>query len=79
MKVVFPVNQKTICIRIPNVLIFNRIIFWLLKMIFGVKYYPLIKIRYKDIKPVIKKAKTYKGFEIVNINTRQGENIIISL
>ncbi len=79
MKVVFPVNQKTIRIRIPNVLIFNRFTFWFLKMIFGVKYYPLVKIKYKDIKPVIKKAKTYKGFEIVNINTRQGENIAIYL
>lgn len=79
MKVVFPANQKTICIRIPNVLVFNRFTFWLLKMILGAKYYPLVKIKYNDIKPVIKKAKTYKGFEIVNINTRQGENITVSL
>lgn len=79
MKVVFPVNQKTIRIRIPNVLIFNRFTFWLIKLIFGLRFYPLVKIKYKNLKPLIKMAKSYKGFEIVNINTRQGENIIISL
>lgn len=79
MKVAFPVNQKTIRIRIPNIFIFNRFTFWLLKHIFRTWFYPLTKIKYKQIKPVIKMAKSYKGFEIVNINTRQGENIIISL
>ncbi len=79
MKVEFPVNQKTIRIKIPNFFIFNRFTFWILKLIFGVRFYPLVKIKYRYIKPIIKKAKEYKGFEIVNINTRQGENIIISL
>ena len=79
MKVTFPVNQKRKCIKIPNALIFNRFTFCILKLIFGLYFKPLLKIKYKFIKPVIKKAKTYKGYEIVNINTRQGENIIISL
>lgn len=79
MKVVFPVNQKTIRIRVPNALIFNRFTFWLIKLIFGLRFYPLLKIKYKNLKSLIKMAKSYKGFEIVNINTRQGENIIVSL
>ncbi len=79
MKITFPVNQKRKCIKIPNALIFNRFTFCILKLIFGLYFNPLLKIKYKHIKPIIKKAKTYKGYEIVNINTRQGENIIISL
>lgn len=79
MKVAFPINQKTIRIKIPNALILNRFAFWLLKLIFGMRFYPLTKIKYKEIKPLIKMIKSYKGYEIVNINTRQGENIIISL
>ena len=79
MKVVFPINQKTIRIRIPNVLIFNRFSFWLIKLIFGFRFYPLARIKYKEFKPLIKMIKSYKDFEIVNINTRQGENIIISI
>ena len=79
MKVEFPINQKTKCIKIPNALIFNRFTFCILKLIFRRYFNPFMKIEYKHIKPVIKKTKTYKGYEIVNINTRQGENIIISL
>lgn len=79
MKVSFPVNQKTKSIKIPNALVFNRFTFCILKLIFGRYFNPLMKIKYKNIKTVVKKAKNYKGFEIVNINTRQGENIIISL
>ena len=79
MKVAFPVNQRTKCIKIPNALILNRFTFCILKLIFRRFFNPLMKIKYKHIKPFIKKAKKYKNFEIVNINTRQGENIIISL
>ena len=79
MKVTFPVNQKRKCIKIPNALILNRFTFCILKLILGLYFNPLLKIKYKHIKLIIKKAKTYKGFEIVNINTRKGENIIISL
>ena len=79
MKVTFPVNQKRKCIKIPNALILNRFTFCILKLIFGLHFNPFLKIKYKHIKPIVKKAKSYKGYEIVNINTRQGENIIISL
>ena len=79
MKVTFPVNQKTKCIKIPNALILNRFTFWIIKLIFRRYFNPLMKIKYKHIKPIVKKTKSYKDFEIVNINTRQGENIIISL
>ena len=33
----------------------------------------------EDLKPLVKKAKQYKNFEIVNVKTRQGETIIVSL
>ena len=79
MKVTFPVSQKRKCIKIPNALILNRFTFCIFKLIFGLHFNPLLKIKYKHIKPIVKKAKSYKGYEIVNINTRQGENIIISL
>lgn len=79
MKVVFPVNQKTMCLKIPNALVINRFSFWLIKMIFGIKFHPLFKIKYKHIKPIIKKSKEYKDFEIVNISTRQGEKVVICI
>ena len=79
MKVEFPVNQKTKCIKIPNALILNRFTFCILKLIFRRFFHPIMRIKYKHMKPIVKKAKSYKGFEIVNIKTRQGENIIISL
>ena len=79
MKVEFPVNQKTKCIKIPNALILNRFTFCILKLIFRRFFNPIMRIKYKHMKPIVKKAKSYKGFEIVNIKTRQGENIIISL
>lgn len=79
MKVVFPVNQKVIRIKIPNILLLNRFTFFLIKLIFGIWFYPLTKIKYKQIKPLIKMAKGYKGFEIVNVKTQNGENIIVCL
>ncbi len=79
MKVLFPVNEKTRRITIPNALVFNRFTFWLVKSIFGFRCYPLTKIKYKEIKPLIKMIKEYKEFEIVNVRTRQGENVIVSL
>ena len=79
MKVAFPVNQKTIRLRLPNVLVFNRFGFWLVKLIFGLWFYPLTKIKYKQVKTLVKMAKGYKGFEIVNVKTQNGENIVVSL
>lgn len=79
MKVAFPTNGKTRCIKIPNSLIVNRLSFGLLKLILVFKIPFVFAIKYKNIKPFIKKAKQYKNFEIVNVNTRQGETIIVSL
>ena len=79
MKVVFPTNGKTSCIKIPNFLIANRLSFGILKLILIFKIPFVFRIKYKHIKPFIKKAKQYKNFEIVNVKTKQGENIIVSL
>ena len=79
MKVVFPTNGKTKCIKIPNFFIANRLSFGLLKLILVFKVPFIFAIKYKYIKPFIKVAKKYKNFEIVNVKTRQGENISVSL
>lgn len=79
MKVAFPVNQRTKCIKIPNALILNRFTFCILKLIFRRFFNPFGKVKYKHIKPLVKKAKSYKGFEIVNVKTQNGENIIVCL
>ena len=79
MKVAFPANGKTMCIKIPNLLIANRLSFGILKLFLAFKIPFVFRIKYKHIKPLIKKAKQYKNFEIVNDKTRQGETIIVSL
>ena len=79
MKVTFPANGKTKCIKIPNSLIANRLSFGILKTFLAFKIPFIFRIKYKHIKPFIKKAKQYKNFEIVNVKTRQGETVIVSL
>lgn len=79
MKVAFPTNGKTRCIKIPNFLIANRLSFGILKLFIVFKVPFIFTIKYKHIKPLIKKAKQYKNFEIVNVKTRQGETVIVSL
>lgn len=79
MKVTFPTNGKTKCIKIPNSLIANRLSFGILKLILVFKIPFIFTIKYKHIKPFLKKVKQYKNFEIVNVKTRQGETIIVSL
>lgn len=79
MKVVYPKNNIIKTKKIPNWLFFNKVLFGILKLFLITKHYLFFKIKYKHIKPVIKKAKNYKGFEIVNINTRQGESISVYL
>ncbi len=79
MKVEFPVNQKAKCIKIPNALILNRFTFCILKLIFRRFFHPIMRIKYKHIKPIIKKAREYKDFEIVTINSRQGDIVRIFL
>ncbi len=79
MKVVFPTNGKTKCIKIPNSLIANRLSFGILKLFLVFKIPFIFRIKYKYIKPLIKKANQYKNFEIVNVKTKQGKNVIVSL
>lgn len=79
MKVVYPKNNIIKTKKIPDWLFFNRVLFGILKLFLITKHYLFFKIKYKHIKPVIKKAKNYKGFEIVNINTRQGKSISVYL
>lgn len=79
MKVTFPANGKIKCIKIPNFLIANRLSFGILKIFLAFKIPFIFRIKYKHIKPLVKKAKQYKNFEIVNVKTRQGETIIVSL
>lgn len=79
MKASFPVNQRKICLRVPNTLVFNCITFWLIKLVFGFRFYPLKKMKYKEIKPLIKLVKKYKGHEFVTVNGRNGETVRVFL
>lgn len=79
MKVIYPKNQVVKTTKIPNWLLFNRFLFGLLKLFLLTKNIIFLKIKYKQIKPVIKMAKNYKDFEIVNITSRQGDNVRILL
>ncbi|MBR5245799.1 MAG: hypothetical protein IKV25_00325 [Clostridia bacterium] len=79
MKVVYPKNNVIKTKKVPNGLLFNRFLFWILKLFLITNNYLFLKIKYKHIKPIIKKAKLYKNFEIVTINSRQGETVRIFL
>lgn len=79
MKVVYPKNNSTKTIRIPNWLIFNRVLFGMLKMFLVLKHPLFLKLKYRQIKPLIKRAKDYKGFEIVTVNGRHGETVRVYL
>ncbi len=79
MKVVYPKNNSTKTIRIPNWLIFNRVLFGMLKMFLVLKHPLFLKLKYRQIKPLIKRTKDYKGFEIVTVNGRHGETVRVYL
>lgn len=79
MKIIYPKNQVIKTKKIPNAFLFNRFSFGLLKLFLVTKSFMFFKMKYKHIKPVIKLAKSYKDFEIVNINTRQGDEVRILL
>ncbi len=79
MKVTFPTGKGTRNIKIPNALIVNRVSFGIIKFFLAIQHPKFWKIKYKQIKPFLKKIKHYKNYEIVSIKTRQGENIRISL
>lgn len=79
MKVIYPKNQVIKTTKIPNWLLFNRFLFGLLKLFLLTKNIVFLKVKYKQIKPVIKMAKQYKDFEIVNVKSRQGDEVKILL
>ncbi len=79
MKVVYPKNNLNKTIKIPNWLIFNRVLFGALKLFLITKHPLFLKLRYSHLKPLIKRAKDYKGFEIVTVNGRHGEMVSVFL
>lgn len=79
MKIIYPKNQVIKCTKIPNCLLFNRFLFGLLKLFFVTRHSLFFKIKYKHIKPIVKMAKNYKDYEIVNIKSRQGNIVRILL
>ncbi len=79
MKIIYPKNQVIKCTKIPNCLLFNRFLFGILKLFLITKHTLFFKIRYKHIKPVIKMAKNYNDYEIVTVESRQGDTVRILL
>ena len=79
MKVIYPKNSLIKTTKIPNCLLFNRFLFGLLKLFLITKHKLFFKIKYKHIKPVLKMAKNYKDFEIVNVKSRHGDIVRILL
>lgn len=79
MKIIYPKNQIIKTTKIPNTFLFNRLSFGIMKIFLVTKSLLFIKIKYKQIKPALKMIKNYNDFEIVNIKTRQGDEIRILL
>lgn len=79
MKVIYPKNSVIKSTKIPNFLLLNRFLFALLKLFLITKHKLFFKIKYKHIKPIVKMAKNYKDFEIVNVKSRQGDEVKILL
>ena len=79
MKVIYPKNQTIKTTKIPNILLFNRLSFGLLKLFLATKCFVFFKMKYKHIKPVLKMARNYSGFEIVNVKNQQGHEVRILL
>ncbi len=78
MKIIYP-KKVDIIIEVPNWLLLNRFSFALLKFFLISKHTIFAKIKYRQIKPLIKSAGKYKDLEIVNIKTQKGDNIKILL
>ncbi len=79
MKINYSINYTVKTIKIPNAFLFNRFLFGILKLFIFAKSFVFLKIKYKQIKPVLKMAKNYSDFEIVNVKSRQGYEIRILL
>ena len=79
MKVIYPKNSVIKSTKIPNFLLLNRFLFGLLKLFLITKHKLFFRIKYKHIKPIIKMTTNYKNFEIVNVKSRQGDEVKILL
>lgn len=79
MKIIYPKNQIIKTTKISNIFLFNRFSFGILKLFLATKTLIFIKIKYKHIKPILKMVKNYNDFEIVNIKSRQGDEVRILL
>ncbi len=81
MKVIYPKNNTIKTVKVPNWLLLNRIAFGLVKLVIRiVAKTPIIhKIKYRHFKPILKKAKEYKDFEIVTVESRHGDVVRILL
>lgn len=79
MKIIYPKNQVIKCTKIPNCLLFNRFLFGILKLFLVTRHLLFFKIRYKQIKPLLKMVKNYKDYEIVTVQSRNGDVVKILL
>ena len=79
MKVTFPIDNKVRHINVPNLLIVNRISFGIIKLFLINKHPVFWRLKYRHFKPLIKRIKDYKNFEIVSVNTQHGEDVRIFL
>ncbi len=81
MKVVFPKDNTTKTIKVPNGLILNRFLFGILKITLRIitKSPAIFRIKYKHIKPIVKKVNEYKDFEIVSVESRHGGTVKVFL
>ncbi len=79
MKVSYPKNSVMKTKKIPNWILFNRVGFGIIKLFLVTKHPLFFKIKYKQLKPIIKKAKEYKGCEIVSVDSRNGDNVKVFL
>lgn len=68
-------------IKVPNWLVGNRIAFGILKFVIGsiFKIKPIYRVKFRVIKPFIKKAKQYKNFNIVSVITQNNDIIEVNL
>ncbi len=79
MKIAFPKNNVTKTVEIPNWLLLNRVAFGILKLFLLTKSSLFFKIKYKQLKPVVKAAKKYKGCEIVTVHSHNGDEVKVFL
>ncbi len=77
MKVTFPKDNTTKTIKVPNCLLLNRFLFGILKLVLRIiiRSPVIFRIKYKQIKPIVKMVNGYKDFEIVSVESRHGGTV----